>query len=63
MKSKKLGILRKELNQFLGRYLIEGLHLSHVSLKRILSWWIFLGDCSCLLLGEGKALRYLAEGI
>ena len=36
MKSKKLGTLREELNQFLGRYLIEGLHLSHLSLRRCL---------------------------
>ena len=63
MKSKKLGTLREELNQFLGRYLIEGLHLSHLSLKRIFGWWKFLGDCSCLLLGEDKALRCLAEGV
>ena len=28
---------REELNQFLGRYLIEGLHLSHLSLKGYLA--------------------------
>ena len=41
---------REELNQFLRRYLIENLHLSHLSLKRVFGWWKFLGDCSCLLL-------------
>ena len=48
---------REELNQFLGRYLIEGLHLSHLSLKRIFGWWKFLGDCSCLLLCKIVTLR------
>ena len=28
---------REELNQFLGRYLIEGLHLSYLSPKRYLA--------------------------
>ena len=48
------GLLRtynwEELNQFLRRYLIEGLHLSHLSLKEYLEfdWWKLLGDCSCL---------------
>ena len=31
--------------------------------EKILGWRKFLGDCSCLLLGEDKALRCLAEGV
>ena len=32
-----MGTLKEELNQFLGGYLMEGLHLSHLSLKGYLA--------------------------
>ena len=38
----------EELNQFLGRYLIEGFTLESLVAEKVFGWWKFLGDCSCL---------------